>query len=226
MSGLFDWFVTGILTRTWRESIAPDPARFIALFAAPGGEVMIPQSVLEGWHDGLTDGGSDAGFVRFVTAYNPNTPQVPQIAISMEDEPDDTQPLGYAGPATDGAATFTMTLHETVAVDIHTHHQDLTRALHVVCRGILMSQSDDFVRIGYPGGARYLGGADLVPNEELMPGASQRPRVFRRMQRWMTISQPVWAGGALGTAQPHVYAADVVVADITGGVVGDVTAGV
>jgi hypothetical protein len=221
MSGLFDWHVLGILSRSWRELIAPDPARFVQLFQSPEGDDIVPPSVLEGWHDELTRGATEAervAFVRFATAYNPNAPQVPQVAISMNDEPSEHTPLGYAGPVDAGGnKTFTMLVREEVALDIITPHPDLTRAMNLVCHLVLMSQADDFARLGYHG-PFYVGADDLVPSEELLPGPTEQPQIFIRRQRWSCIGQPTWTGGAIGSKPHHVYAADVVVDGVDGGV--------
>lgn len=219
MSGMFDWHVTGILSRTWREEIAPNPARFVALFDGPSGQVNVPQSELEGWHAALINGPVPADHVRFGTAYSPDLHALPQITISMNDEADDTQPLGYAGRNVNGKQVYTMTLREEVTIEIFAPLGDLVRALHMVMRGIMMSNSDDFIRLGYIG-LQYMGGTDLMPEEDLMPGATRRPEVFARRQRWANISQPVWIGGALASGKPHVHAVDVVVDGIQGGAEG------
>ena len=227
-NGLFDWHVDAILSRTWRELIAPDPARFVTLFDGPGGQEGVPQDVLESWHASLTQGateGERVGHVRFNTAFNANTPQIPQVSISMLDEPADKQPLGYVGPRdADGNPTKTMMVREEVSVDIWTPHINLTRALHVCVRQILMSQVNDFWRLGYTG-LTYLGGADLMAEEGLMPGATEQPQVTVRRQRWQSISQPTWKVGAVATKSPHVYSAEVTVGGVEGGVTGEVDAG-
>jgi hypothetical protein len=227
-NGLFDWHVTAVLSRTWRELIAPDPARFVTLFDGPGGQQGVPQDVLESWHAELTQGateGERVGHVRFNTAFNPNTPQIPQVAIAMLDEPADKQPLNYALPASIyGVPAKSMMVREEVSIDIWTPHLNLTRSLHVCVRQVLMSQVNDFGRLGYTG-LTYLGGADLMAEEGLMPGATEQPQVFVRRQRWQSISQPVWKGGAVAAKSPHVYSADVIVDNVQGGVTGDVDAG-
>lgn len=226
MSGLFDWHVVGVLSRTWKELIAPNPERFVRLFDGPSGQVNIPASVLESWHTELTRGGTAAErleHVRFVTAYNPSLNSHPQITVSMMDEPEESNPLGFEGARYDGIKTRTMIVREVVSVDMYAHNPDLVRALHVVIRAIMMAHSDDFGTLGYVG-LMYMGGGDLMPEEELMPGVSSGPQMFARRQRWANQSQPVWTIGAIGAGTPHVHAADVTVNSIQGGVVGDPTA--
>jgi hypothetical protein len=225
--GLFDWHVLGILSRTWRELLATDPARFVRLFASGDGTEVVPQSVLESWHAELTRGATQAertAFVRFTMAYSPNAPQVPQVVIAGGDSPAENQPLGQAGPVdADGNKTYTMLVREQVSAEIITHHPDLTRALHVVIQRILMSQSDDFARLGYHG-PFYLGADDLMPSEDLMPGAALIPQIFIRRQRWYSIAQRLWRGGTVSSKPHHVYAADVTVDGVVGGVSADYTA--
>lgn len=223
MSGLFDWHVTGILSRTWREKIAPSPDHFASLFLGAGGQQSVQPSVLEGWHTSLTRGETVAeqvGHVKFNTAYNPNQAGIPQVSIAGMEEPAETQPLGYEGVPVDGQETFTMLMNENVEISIYATHVDIIRALHVVVRGIMMSNMDDFGKLGYPG-ASYVGAGPTVPFDELMPGASSQPQVWMRNQMWKSQTQPIWKRGAVRYGSPLVHAFDATVSGIDGGVEGD-----
>ena len=227
MSGFFDWHVTAILAKVWREELVPSPELFVSLFADADGVLPIPASVIEGWHALLTPGTSlsqRAGHIRFNRAFSPDTPVLPQISIAMSDERDEKQPLAYEGPQQDGYEVVMMMLRESVEITMTSPHPDATTAMYIVVRGIMMSHVTAFERLGYSG-LNYLGGGDLMPLEELMPGASQTPQLATRSQRWQTITEPRWKLGAFGTGTPFVHAADVTVGGIDGGVETNYTGG-
>lgn len=222
MAGVFDWHINGLLQRVWREEVAPSPDRFRSFFEELDGSLTVPGEVIDGWHRALTFGQSDeekSRFVEFRSAYNVNTPAVPQITIGMQEEPADKQPLGHAGfPREDGTRIKMMVVQVTVEIIVSTPHIDMTRSLHAFVRQTLMAHTVEFDRMGYSQ-MEYRGGADLSLLEQQMPGASRMPQIAHRSQQWSALEYPCWPKDTSTTAKPaKVYASDVEIDGVLGGV--------
>lgn len=215
MAGLFDFHVTTLLQSFWRETMAPSPDAFKAMFQRDvDGQYAVPEAMLDRWHERLTDNPEDPGrFVQFTTAWSDKLRGYPVVAVGMEDEPIEQQPLGLRGPPRGGKRVSALLTRESVAITIFAPHEDLARALHIFVRTAMMSNIKWLADSGYKG-LVYQGGSDLHPDPNLMPEALG---IFIRAQRWSSISEATWTLDDAVSKPAFVYAEDILVGSNQGG---------
>jgi len=213
MSGLFDMHTVVALKNYWRSQFGNNFEDFKALF------VGVDDGVILRWFNKLRGKGTQiegSDFVRFGTSWSPDVKPQPYISVQLQDEPLEQQPLAFDGGVINGFNAVSMYVKEIASIAIYTNHPELTRALHVFVRAVMMLSVKWFSKIGYCG-LSYLGGTDLEPERELTP---ELLGVFLRMQRWSALSEPTFKESSITHNPILVAAADVTVNEHTGGIAG------
>lgn len=212
--GMFDLHTLLALKQGW-TAIAADEELFKGLFRTmPGGDFSLPEAALEEWHAKLAPDGAADG-VSFREMWAPDQPTLPQVVVQLQDEPHETQPLGFfGGIADDGRESLEDVVVEQVTISMFVAHPELLRALYVAVRAIMLSSVAFFLGAGYAS-LEYVKGGDFRPAWEPMP---EGLGVLFRQQQWRTISQPFFTAPELSRKAFIVAAADVTVDGVSGGV--------
>ena len=211
MSGMFDLHATIALRHGWQNTWAASSAQFKKPF------VGIADSVLDDWYAELVPSGNTK-FIKFGTAFTPDVQPHPFISVSMDEEPMEAQPLNYYGglDASSGSVlkVRTVLLRQVLTINIYAPGTELTRALHVIARAIMMDNNAWFSSVGY-NGLNYLGGSDLMQEENVF---FDQLGVFTRTQRWSVFSEAKFTEATGASKSSFVYSSDETVNSNTGGV--------
>lgn len=172
MAGTLDLHTLLVLKNKWGTYGVADSAAFEALFS------NIPATMVTSWHTYLRANQPD-----FKTSFNHELANIPQVVVSLQDEPVDDIPLGYHGVS--GLTEYvSMFVRETVTITVYAPSNDIARALHVMVRASMLSQLKWLIRIGYED-LQYLGGGDLGTDPDLQ---AEELGVYVRTQRWSSAS--------------------------------------
>jgi hypothetical protein len=213
---MFDMHTVRLLKHLWTTVYAKDYPSFQALF---GGMTSAGNwdDILREWWETL----SREDYILFRTGFNLSAKRFPQVIVTLEEEPNESQPLGFDGglqtdPAGNLETVYTMILEQTAVIRIFADTGEHVRALHEFVRQAMMSNVAFFGQLGYQG-LQYLSGSDLEPEAEAMP---ELLGVMVRSQRWKTIYEPRVAAPAVLGKSLFVHANDVTIETVQGGVSG------
>jgi len=208
MAGIFDLHVVTVLQNGWSQ-LSGSLTDFKTLFREPGGEQLVEDEMLEAWHAKLVELGVE---VRPSWTFDP--PEKPVIGIQLSDTPVDSQALGDFGRAEGGKWYREMIVEQVVTVGIDAPHPQLTRALRVVVRALMMDATPFLLGLGYAD-VRYLGGGDLSPEEQLL---HEGPGMYGQTSRWSAITHIQSTGVDLEAKGLLVAASDITVDGYRGGI--------
>ena len=208
MAGTFDLHVILNLESGWSTMTS---AQFVALF--PG----LPSDLVTAWYTGLK-----AENVQFTAAHAPGESDFPTVTVKLTDDRLIEQPLGNYGSLTVAAETWQILVQEEVTIFIFSSSAELTRALYVVARSIMLSSVKWFLKEAGYHSVEFEGGGDIDPDKELFP---EDGPVYTRMQRWsalgmaesVAVARPDIQNVLVGAVDSNVTATD------KGGVTGSET---
>ncbi len=123
---------------------------------------------------------------QFRASFAPGADALPLVVVQLENEREaERPPLGQFAYRDDaGRAVQQLIVRQTVTSTIMTHHPELTRALHVVCRAIVTRLGPVFIRQYLD--VRYESAEDLPPDEQLV---AENLGVYVRRQRYEAMSE-------------------------------------
>jgi hypothetical protein len=146
---------------------------------------MVESDVVDSWFDGLVKDAS----VTFRSYASPGHDDFPLVILQLMSEQSDTDILGNAARNwEDGHPdqyVDSMVVNQEMEVTIMTKSHELTRALFVVVRAILMRYTNTFLKAGYLD-VKFLNSAELAPEERLV---AEDAGVYVRKQRWRALAQ-------------------------------------
>lgn len=186
MSGLLDIHIQLALQNGW-ELFGKSSTNWAALF--PG----VPAATVEDWRAELVSAAP-----RFLTRVTDGVHGIPYVSVEADDEPLETEFVGGGSTFTSaGLEERSISIRQRASVTIEAPTPDLTRALHVWARGVLMAAQLAFLQAGYEG-FEYSGSQGLEPDPELV---SEQAGAYRRVQFYearSVVTVPVFApDGAL-----------------------------
>lgn len=209
---MLDQFVIAALQADW-PALAADAAKWRARFPHP-----IEDAALDKWHAAFAPGG-DATKLKIGEDMPDLTRGLPAIIVQQLEEPFDEQPLGFFDEMDPGGGpnpVVSLDTYETVIVTVVAERKDLTRALHVIVKTMILARSrwlteQDFKAL------TYIGGGDLAAERELLP---VELGFYAKKQRWRAISRlsVVDASTEYEDKPINVWADDTKIGDDYGGV--------
>ena len=172
MAGTFDLHTLLALQAGWTNM---DATKFKSAFKG------LPDDLVTSWYTRLK-----AENVEFVAAFSPGESTFPVVVVKSSEEAAIEQPLGFWGSYKNDAAgtnyqqTRGTVVNEEVTISIFSSSSELTRALFVALRGIMLASTRWLmVECGYDS-VEYLGGGDIDPDDDLFP----EDPIYKRMMRW------------------------------------------
>jgi hypothetical protein len=177
VAGIFDLHVVMALQHGW-DVVRADVDVFKAMFA----DESISDALLTEWHTRLVE---DDLQIRASWTLGP--PTKPIVGIALDETPNDEQPLGYVADIddTDGTITHGMIVDQTVAIRSWASPPEISRALRVMLRALMMDYVDWFAKVGYAD-VLYMGGGDLRPEDALIP---EDLGTWVQLQRWRAVGE-------------------------------------
>jgi len=146
---------------------------------------MVEPSVIDSWYTGLVNESS----VTFRSFASPGHDDFPLVILQLMSEQSDTDILGNAArpweEGTPGQYVDAMVVNQEMEVTIMTKSHELTRALFVIVRAILMRYTPTFLKAGYLD-VKYLNSQELAPEERLI---AEDAGVYVRKMRWRALAQ-------------------------------------
>jgi hypothetical protein len=213
MAALFDLHALVALQNGW--------TRFSGLHAPPpDGPIyglanfkrhfpMVEDDVVESWFKELVEDSK----VTFRSFASPGHDDFPLVVLQLASESSSVDILGNAARVwEDGAPSQyvdAMVVKQELNITIFTKAHEITRALFVVCRAILLRYVPMFLEAGYLD-IKYLDAAELGPEEALI---AEDLGVFVRRMRWTASSQveafPIEDGVVIPAKPWWVLASDI-----------------
>jgi hypothetical protein len=139
----------------------------------------IPTALVDSWYTRLK-----AEKVEFVAAFSPGESTFPVIVVKSSEESVVEQPLGFWGAqTTDHQQSRGTLVTEQVTISIFSSSSELTRALFVVMRGIMISSVQWLLGECEYDSVEYIGGGDIDPDQDLFP----EDPIYKRMMRWSAM---------------------------------------
>jgi hypothetical protein len=146
---------------------------------------MVETAVVDSWFEGLVADSS----VTFRSYASPGNDDFPLVILQLMSEQADTEMIGSAAREwEDGDPSQyvdALVVNQEIEVTIMTKSHELTRALFVAVRAILMRYTNTFLSAGYLD-IKFLHSAELAPEERLI---AEDAGVFVRKQRWRALAQ-------------------------------------
>ena len=214
MAGFFNWHVTGMLKQTWEDVYSVDFDAFAKLFQ------NIPEDTIQQWWQYLRGEGdaeytgSPQKYVSIATALGKRSFKRPLIVVQAEEDPLNTQPLGFVGATADGVTSRSMFTNEFADIQIYAGHEDAALALSQFVKATVVLNYDILAKSGYVG-VEYQGAGPLDIDPEQLPESGG---LYARVVRWSSISQYEWEAGSLSTKPPFFANEDITVDGNQGGV--------
>lgn len=213
MAGFFNWHIVGLLKKTWRETYSQNLDAFANLFQ------NIPEDTLAEWWAYLRGendpkySGTPENYVAIATALGKRTLKRPLIVVSVEEDPVNTQPLGFVGATHGGVKSRSLFTNEFADAQIYAGNEDVVLALAQFVRATVVLNYDILAQSGYVG-VEFQGSSDLSIDPEQFP---EDGGIYARSVRWSSISQYEWQTGSLSKKSPFVANEDITVNGNQGG---------
>jgi len=146
---------------------------------------LVETPVVQSWFDGLVKDKN----VTFRSYASPGHDDFPLVVVQLAGENRHTDMLGNAARAwEDGVSSQyvdAMTVTQEVEITIMTQAHELSRALFVCTRAILLRYTNMFLKAGYLD-VSYINAQELEPEEKLI---AEDAGVYVRKMRWRAMSQ-------------------------------------
>ena len=176
MSGVLDLHALLVIQNGWAFYSKPENRdRWLALFNEIAADTLLA------WYEEMM-----TATPAFLTHTSPGTKHMPQIVVALASESNhmDLDPLGWVVEEGQPPET-TALVNQSVRVSCFHNNPELTRALHVTVRAILLASVPRLLQAGYLN-FQYDGVEDLMPQEELI---ALEKGIFIRKQLWKALAQ-------------------------------------
>ena len=148
---------------------------------------MVEDAVVSSWFDALVKEDT----VTFRSYASPGHDDFPLVVLQLMSEQSHTDVLGNAARPFEGDVPFkdryvdSIVVNQEIELTIMTKAHELTRALFVVIKAILMRYTPMFLDAGYLD-VKYLSSQELAPEERLV---AEDAGIFMRKMRWRALAQ-------------------------------------
>lgn len=199
MASIFDFHAQLAIEHHWLTEYGPNAEAFKALFARD----HVDEDILDAWHGALVGPDNDLDHMGVGVAYAAGIDRLPWIGIETSDTPAGPQFLGDTLEIREGIEYKGGFFDQTVAIHVFGSSQ-LTRAMHVLVRGIFYRSTERFLKLGYEN-ITYAGGGTLEPHPKLV---EEYGGIMQRVQRWRATGLASVPMGAIARKDVRVHSAD------------------